>query len=199
MKKNKKEILFLSEFTDEKTFYLLDERASHIEKLILEVEKLRNLPIEIWNIFETYSLSISDFMISHTELICILYRSMFQAASFESGARIPISTDAYNYQAEDEKLHDRIITYADEILAHQDNYNSVKNDSRNIYPETINLNGIDYYIPYRKIEFHADFILALVLKMKKSILDIYYSKFDKKMPCSFISKQKKLERCDEKI
>lgn len=172
----------LNEFKKNETFFLLNERASYIKKLIDEVMAIRKLPVEVLNILEKSGVSVMNLIRSHTELIFVLYRSMFQRAAWEDSSRCEITEDAYFYDEESKKIHTEIKSHVDYVLAHQDNISSLNENKRGIYPPVNDENGNKYYATWSWIKLHAHELSPLIDLMKEAIKTTYFQKFNEHLP-----------------
>ncbi|MBY0461768.1 MAG: hypothetical protein K2Q34_01120, partial [Alphaproteobacteria bacterium] len=169
----------LKVFTKEETFILLNERASYIQKLIKDIKTIWDLPIELINELAKHGVDFLDLTRTYTELVFVLYRSMFVASAWEK-QREEISEDAYFYDQIQKDLHRNIIEHVNKILAHQDNVNA--GSRRGIYPRFTDSEGNVFDATWNSITHHAYELIPLIESMKSAIETAYLAKFNKALP-----------------
>jgi predicted transcriptional regulator len=186
VEKPKKEIKNLNEFEYKKTFKLLYERLSEIEKLKNTIESIRGLPIDLYNALFKHNIDVLSLIYVHTKLAFVLYRSMFQSANWEEGISGYISPDAYSYDEDQKNLHDEILKYVDWVLAHQDIIESSspeeEKNMRGVYPQEPSDENENKYLTYDLIKYHAHELSPLINLMKEAIKNAYFNKFEEPFP-----------------
>lgn len=184
MSKKPKPITNLVEFNNKETFIRLLDRATYIEKLINTILRIRQLftNIEIINFLQNQEIDLTEIIRTHTELIYILYRSMFQSAYWEANCRkVDIDPSAYSYDKnltkENQNIHEEIITHVHKILAHQD----VEHSQRGVYPPITNERGDEFYATWNGFKYHADALKPHIELMKEAIKNTYFFKFKEEL------------------
>ena len=170
MAQSSKTIQDLKEFKDPKTFILLFDRALYIERLIKTIEE---------RLIQLIAIGVHSYFI---DLIYVLYRSMFQKATWENGINKHITTDAYSYTPQDQILHTELLENVDWVLAHQDNLNASASGRRHVYDIMLDKNGVEYTVTYIGRPTLSRNVEPLILLMKTAILKAYKDKFGKDLP-----------------
>lgn len=186
----------LGDFKQKETYMLLYERVIYIEKLIAQINAIRNLPVEVINYLSGYKVHVFDLIRTHTELVYVLYRSMFQGASWEVGfsQKSKIEPSAY-FTDEELKLYENIFDdvceHVDKVLAHQDNVSNlitqgVNPPKRGVYPAKPIIEGQEHYVTWNWLKRHAHELSPSLLLMKKAIKTVDYKKFKEQLPLPMI-------------
>ncbi len=175
---HKDEILNLSQFQKKETFILLYDRACNIEKSIAQ-EALLIQKVELLNTLSTHGANpilIRQILIEHA---FTMYRSMFQASNWEDQREGNISSKAYEYDEEDQKLHKRITCHVNVKVAHQDNIHNPEQWCKHCKVKHRKNRGVYYkgaenekkYYVWNFIEHHAYALSPLIKRMKTAIED----------------------------
>lgn len=166
----------LDEFKDKKTYKFLDDRVNYIEELIKQIDAIRTLPSEIEKSLSEHKVETFLLFRAFTELVFILYRSMFQKADWEDGFTwSEITPMAYHYTDEHLRLHSEIINYVDKVLAHQDIIGSCDR-MRRADSSIQDPNRMDDYMVFNWSDHLANELIPLIILMKNAIKTAFHKK-----------------------
>ncbi len=170
-----KKIIDLSDFSHEKTFARLLDRACQLDELLLSVHNLRLLDAKIWNTLADQNISVHALIRYQYELFSIYYRSMFQASHWEQLRKEYIDPSAYHFDSSHIIMHEKIIGHVDKTLAHQD----VDDCGRRYVYENINdEKGESHKVVTNNIDYHIQDAESNVAVIKKAIKDGFHKKFN---------------------
>lgn len=167
----------LSIFKSKDTFIHLYERLFLLEKILIQIDKLRIIDINTINILEKKSISHIEILQNQYILFYVLYRSMFQRAEWEEGINGEICPSSYNLPDKEKnfmKIHNEIIDCVNSNFAHQD----YKTFSRHIYNDPVIQNHKKYQVTLSNLKNHPKGMQMYVKIMIISVREVYKGLFN---------------------